>query len=300
MNKRDNMTKNIFLLCVLSLVGCGGGGGGGSSSSGASGGTTPFKQWSQVTPKSTVQATGGFTYVSGYSSYQSPGGALVTATLDSNRYISILTLQTPLSSASFNTAAGDTISSSVYSTAFVAYNKAQTAAAIFANPYAAGWEYQTFGVWGGYGNFSVAASSNATSVGSATPATGMPTAGTAMFTGVAGGIFATPSGASYLTTASMAASVDFGARVVGFATGGTVATSTFTTTSTSAPALNLVGRFAINPGTSQFSGSVVSSGGMSGGASGQFYGPNANEIGGSFGVANASIGAMIGGFGGKR
>ena len=142
------MTKNIFLLCVLSLVGCGGGGGGGSSSSGASGGTTPFKQWSQVTPKSTVQATGGFTYVSGYSSYQSPGGALVTATLDSNRYISILTLQTPLSSASFNTAAGDTISSSVYSTAFVAYNKAQTAAAIFANPYAAGWEYQTFGVWG--------------------------------------------------------------------------------------------------------------------------------------------------------
>jgi hypothetical protein len=121
-----------------------------------------------------------------------------------------------------------------------------------------------------------------------------------MFTGVAGGIFATPSGATYLTTASMAASVDFGARVVGFATGGTVATSTYTTTSTAAPALNLTGRFAINPGTSQFSGSVVSAGGMSGGASGQFYGPNANEIGGSFGVANASIGAMLGGFGGKR
>lgn len=296
--ERDNMTKNIFLLFVLGLVGCSSGGSGSGSSGPA--GPTAFKQWSQVTPKSTVQAAGGFTYVSGYSAYQSPGGALVTATLDANRYISILTLQTPLSSISFNTANGDTISSSVYSTAFVAYNKAQTTAAIFANPYAAGWEYQTFGVWGGYGNFSVAASSNAASVGSATPASGMPTAGIAMFSGVAGGIFATPSGASYLTTAAMAASVDFGSRVVGFATRGTVATSTFTTLSGSAPALDLTGRFAINAGTSQFSGPVVSAGGMTGGASGQFYGPNANEIGGSFGVANASIGAMIGGFGGRR
>ncbi len=294
------MTKNIILLCVASLAGCSGGGGGSGGSSSGAVGPTPFKQWSQVTPKSTVQATGGYTYVSGYGAYQSPGGALVTATLDANRYISILTLQTPLSSVSFNTAVGDTISSSVYSTAFVAYNKAQTAAAIFANPYAAGWEYQTFGVWGNNGSFSVAATSNAASVGAATPASGMPTAGTAMFNGVAGGIFATPSGASYLTTAAMAASVDFGSRVVGFATAGTVATSTYTTASTSAPALNLTGRFAINPGTSQFSGSVVSAGGMTGGASGQFYGPNANEIGGSFGVANASIGAMIGGFGGKR
>ncbi len=294
------MTKNIFLLCVLSLVGCGGGGGGGGGGSSVSNGPTPFKQWSQATPNSTVQAVGGYTYVSGSRAYQSPGGAMATVTLDANRYISMLTLQTPLSSMSFSTANGDTIISSVNSSALVALNKAQTAAAIFANPYAAGWEYQTFGVWGGYGNFSVAASSNAASVGSPTPASGMPTAGTAMFTGVAGGIFVTPSGASYLTTASMAASVDFGARVVGFATGGTVATSSNTTLSVSAPALNLAGKFTINPGTSQFGGSVVSAGGMSGSASGNFYGPNANEIGGTFGVANSSIGVMLGGFGGKR
>ena len=293
------MTKNIILLSVLSLVGCGGGGGGGGGS-GGSAGPTPFKQWSLVTPNSTVQAVGGYTYVSGYGAYQSTSGAVATATLDANRSISILTLQTPLSFVTFNTAIGDTISSSVYSTAFVAYNKAQTSAAIFANPYAAGWEYQTFGVWGNNGNFSVTATSNAASVGSATPASGMPASGTAMFTGVAGGMFATPSGASYLTTAAMAASVDFGSRVIGFATGNTVATSVYTTVSASAPALNLAGKLAINPGTSQFSGSVASAGGMSGLASGQFYGPNANEIGGTFGVANASIGAMIGGFGGKR
>jgi hypothetical protein len=39
---------------------------------------------------------------------------------------------------------------------------------------------------------------------------------------------------------------------------------------------------------------------MTGNMVGQFYGPAANEVGGTFSVQYPNIGTLVGGFGGKR
>jgi hypothetical protein len=67
--------------------------------------------------------------------------------------------------------------------------------------------------------------------------------------------------------------------------------------------LNLSGTLSYLAGSNQFSGTVNTTS-MSGIATGKFYGPSAQEIGGTFSVSNGTVGsggsAYIGGFGGKR
>jgi hypothetical protein len=63
--------------------------------------------------------------------------------------------------------------------------------------------------------------------------------------------------------------------------------------------LNLTGVWNYNLGTSQFSGDVASVNGMLGSASGRFYGPNAEEIGGIYSLTGSGA-TLFGGFGGKR
>ena len=294
------MKKLTTLLCVA-IVGCGGGGGGGGSSSSGGGAPTPFTSWSQIVPNSTVQASGGYTFVNSYQASQSSTGALITAAFDNNKNVSMITMSTPQGSASFNVANGDSIYSALYNNVLVASNKANTAAAVFVNPAANGWNYQTFGVWGNTGTFANSPASAAASVGSATPISGLPATGTALFTGNAAGIFVNTVGAAYATDAAMSANVNFANRTVGFATTGTIAVPVYGSGATvSAPLLNMSGNLSYAAGSSNFSGAVSTTGGMTGAAAGTFYGPNANEIGGTYGVGNAQIGAMIGGFGGKR
>jgi hypothetical protein len=63
----------------------------------------------------------------------------------------------------------------------------------------------------------------------------------------------------------------------------------------------LTGNLTDAAGTNSFSGTVNSAGytTMTGNAGGQFYGPNAQEIGGVFMVKSGNYG-YIGGFGGKK
>jgi hypothetical protein len=64
--------------------------------------------------------------------------------------------------------------------------------------------------------------------------------------------------------------------------------------------LDLRGNWNYAPGTSQFSGSVKTvNGDLTGSASGRFYGPTAQEIGGVYGLTGGGA-TMLGGFGGKR
>jgi hypothetical protein len=53
-------------------------------------------------------------------------------------------------------------------------------------------------------------------------------------------------------------------------------------------------------GSSQFSGSITSGNGLAGSATGRFYGPKAEEIGGVYGLQSSNGSRMVGGFGGKR
>ena len=48
------------------------------------------------------------------------------------------------------------------------------------------------------------------------------------------------------------------------------------------------------------SGTVTTVNGMSGNANGKFYGPTANEVGGTYAVSGSGLGSFVGGFGGKR
>ena len=128
----------------------------------------------------------------------------------------------------------------------------------------------------------------------------MPASGTAVFVGNSAGVGADAAGNTYVHSASMAAAVNFGSRQIGFATSGSLATGAATGGAVvSAPGLNMTGTMSYGASSNSFSGSVAAQNGTRGPISGQFYGPNANEIGGTYALAGPS-GVTIGGFGGKR
>ncbi len=159
--------------------------------------------------------------------------------------------------------------------------------------------YQTYGIWAtGVGTGS--GTYGAISVGSPTPAGVIPTEGLATYTGNAAGRHVALDGSLSYTVADMTTAADFFRRELTF-------TTTFTRqmnnvvagTSTSNPALNMTGILNIVAGTNQFSG-PVSAGGMTGTATGRFYGPAAQEIGGTFSVTGTGVQSYSGAFGGKK
>jgi len=65
-------------------------------------------------------------------------------------------------------------------------------------------------------------------------------------------------------------------------------------------ALDLTGSLSYNAGSNQFTGNVNNTGStLTGTATGRFYGPAAQEIGGTFGLTG-SAGYYGGGFGAKK
>jgi hypothetical protein len=100
----------------------------------------------------------------------------------------------------------------------------------------------------------------------------------------------------------MTAVVDFQSRNIAFSTTNTVLTGSSSTLPSN---LDLTGNWSYGTGTSEFSGTVSTTpaGNLSGSATGRFYGPNAEEIGGVYSLTSNTMGdrsTMIGGFGGKR
>ena len=98
----------------------------------------------------------------------------------------------------------------------------------------------------------------------------------------------------------MTATASFDARTVNFSTSGTLISGAPSGSAISASDLNLSGTLAIAAGANKMSGTVTTVGGMSGNANGKFYGPTANEVGGTYAVSGSNLGTFVGGFGGKR
>lgn len=293
----------------LALAACAGGGGGGSSSSGGVT-VTPFTSWSAIAPSSTVQATGGSTqstYTANTGTWavtaitfngQSTTGASYTATYDSNTVLSAFTVSSAQGAiVSLSKSGGDTFQA--YGTVDYARNPTASTEVVAINPSIVGWNYQSYGVWiTGQGTGSGTA--GAVSVGSATPVTGIPASGNATFSGYASGVYVSPTGAAYLTNGSMSAATNFGARSIAFSTTGTQAAAFNGGSSGSTPLLNMSGSLTYVSGSNSFAGAITTSGGLTGNASGKFYGPSANEIGGTFVAGGAGVQAFSGAFGGKR
>jgi hypothetical protein len=292
------MKKIALVFAPILISACAGGS---SSSSSGSASVNSFTSWSAtIAANAPVSFTGGSTStmaLDGTSTQTDADGTAILA-LGGNGIFSSISASTPTNSVAFSAANGDTLQSGFFQTSTIALNKAETTIGVFTNPTYYGFEYQTYGAWGSYGNATGPA--NAISVGSATPVTGIPATGSYVFSGGASGYYTDPTKFAYVTNANMTATVSFDARTVSFNTTGTTVSGSPSGSVIAAPDLNLAGTLSIASGTNKIAGTVTTAGGMTGNANGKFYGPTANEVGGTYAVSGSNLGSFVGGFGGKR
>lgn len=166
-----------------------------------------------------------------------------------------------------------------------------------------GWDYQSFGVWttgAGTGSGTIGAAT----IGAETAGSALPVSGSAVFSGVSGGHYVDSAGVSTFVGSDMTATTNFATRSIAFSTTNT-RTSADLVSAISNNNLNTSGALTYSAGVNQFTGAVTSIGGgasnaaMTGSATGKFYGPTAQEIGGTFALSAGSAG-YLGAFGGKR
>lgn len=309
---KSTLSVALSIAAMAMLSACGGGG---SSGGGVNSTPTPppaqFTSFSNVAANTTNTISGstreGTLAVSStgtipVNSISTPteGTGTVRWTVDGQRATTSLSVAGTSSSVSFNTSS--TIINFYDSTGrFVAQglsNSTGSDQAIYAEPSALGFDYQSFGVWG---SGLVAGSTGrygAISAGAPTSASAVPTSGSVNFNGVAGGIYVDPNGTAYRYGAYAVFAVNFGSRSINM-----------TTNSDSLVNINTEQKFILTTpitanmtyaaGSNRFSGSFQLGSAMSGAGSGQFYGPAANELGGTFFISGNG-GKLIGGFGGKR
>lgn len=142
-----------------------------------------------------------------------------------------------------------------------------------------------------------------------TIASNVPNAGAATFNSNSAGLYLTPVGDYFITTAAMTANVSFTKRTVNFSTINTTAASAAVVINENfgslAPSLDLKGNLSYAAGSNNLNGTVTSASSyngnpMTGSAAASFYGPNANEIGGMFALTGTGAESYAGAFGGKR
>ncbi|MBC2652354.1 transferrin-binding protein-like solute binding protein [Novosphingobium aerophilum] len=226
------------------------------------------------------------------------GTGSVNFTVNANRQITALTVTGAQSNVSFDqtsSAASVFVGTTAIATALS--NSTGSNQAIYIDPYAVGFNYQSFGAWG---TGLVAGSTGkygAISAGATTAAASVPTTGTATFRGYAAAIFTNPNGDAFRYGANAAFSVNFANRSVALSTSGDVVTNINTNV-----AYNwttpMSGTMTYAAGSNTFSGTLTTST-LTGIGTGSFYGPAATELGGTF-VLRGAAGAMVGGFGGKQ
>src|SRR3954468_21484263 len=299
----------VFLIAASSLAACGGGG--------VDSAMTPisFTSFSAVKSNQPVQASG----ISQTVSATTLGGSVQSTTLDAvdkaNSSAQITYDAMPAMSAfSFTTLTSSVSFSglSVQCTAGTGVCRASSinSQGVAINPLdppvpALAWNYQSFGYWLVVGS-STSTIAGAMSFGNPTAVAAVPVMGTATYTGLSGGLYVDQTGAIFAHAAQMQSSVDFGpARSVAFSTSNTTLSPINAASPIPFPALNLIGNLTIVGGLNQFSGPVTAPGGatasaMTGTATGNFYGPSAQEIGGAFSLKGTGPQTMLGGFGGKR
>ena len=292
--------KNLAILVLPTILVACAGGGSSSSSTSSSATTSPFTNWSTTVVGTPVSFSGGpsSTLALDGTSVQGAADGAATLTLNSSNNFSAISASNSSGSVSFSTANGDTLQSGFDGNSTVALNKSQTTVGAFANPSAYGFEYQTFGAWGAYGNATSPA--YAVSVGNPSPASAIPAVGSLTFTGGSTGYYVDPSKFGYVTNAAMVAVVTFDNRTVAFTTTNTSIAGGPGAPQISAPSLNMTGNLSYAAGSNAMTGTATTANGMSGNMNGKFYGPALNEVGGTYAVTGSGIGSMVGGFGGKR
>lgn len=179
----------------------------------------------------------------------------------------------------------------------------------------AGYVYQTFGSWITTNLATGVFSENYFSAGVISVPGSLPAAGTASYIGKASGSYVDAvTRELYDTVATMNATANFSARSVAFSTTGSAALSVNAAAGTphsANPGLDMSGTLNYAAGSNTFTGAVSTTNGMTGSATGRFYGPgivvptvnqvvgSPPEIGGTFAVMTPGVAAMQGAFGGS-
>jgi hypothetical protein len=276
------------------LAACGGGGGGGGNTIRE----VPFTSFSAAAPNETVVMPGvsliaNATATTFDINLPDDANSAMRLTYDGGRNLAGINISTPSSSVAFG--ANDVVCSTG---ACGALSPDLSAIAVVINPLDPlfNWNYQTFGVWL-KDTSPTSFQAGAISAGAVSPVSALPLS-TGTFTGHAGGWWIDSVGTLHTTDADMTVVADFGAQSIVFSTSTTIVDASVVNNE-----LNLTGNLSYGSGN-QFSGPVSTLGKpsnpLSGTATGRFYGPNAEEIGGVYGLGASNGERMIGGFGGKR
>ena len=289
------------LACALPILlsACAGSSSSSSTTSTVAPSAASFTSWSTYTPNTAIGFSGGsssaITAAGALSQSDSAGSA--TLTLQGDGSASVISATNGASTINLSSANGDTLVSGFGGATTLGLDKAQTTMTVFANPTTSAYEYQTFGAWGNYGTGGAA---GAISVGTVTPLAGLPTSGTGNFTGGASAYYVDATNAAYLVNSTLNVNVDFAGRTASFATSNSAMTGGPRGTPLPNSNLDLSGNLSYGAGSTKLTGTVTSTSGMTGPVNGKFYGPVANEIGGTYAVTGSGLGSMVGSFGGKR
>jgi hypothetical protein len=193
----------------------------------------------------------------------------------------------------------DSLGATVLYSAAVTASDGSVRQMLFANPGYALFSltYTTFGFWQ-YDVSAIATSGvgGAFATGIATRTNDLPTTGTATYSGGMIGRYA-DGATSWAVTAAASSLANFGTGTLSLTTSNSFKAPIGGGAAMSDPSLNLSGALLFPPGTNQLSGTLTSTGGMTGPASAKFFGPAAKEVGGTFFVTNGGNQQMNGAFG---
>lgn len=284
----------VIVATALSLAACGGAAGGGAAS------VTPtaFTSFSDA-PKPGATALAGNTLEATYTADPttfavtsiSPvvsGNGTMTKTLDSSGATTTTVITGALSGFT-----GQTSSSGIQAIAAsnaTGFARTSTSSAL---------EYQSFGIWQ-TGRTTASGTIGAISAGAPTAGASIPTSGTATFSGGAIGLAVDNAGTTSSVSANGTVNVNFGSRAITLSTTSSYKTNMITGAVAAAPDLNLSGSMTYAPASNAFNGTVTTAGGAYGSTSGRFYGPSAQEVGGTFATTGAGLQTYAGAYGAKR
>ncbi|WP_052122330.1 transferrin-binding protein-like solute binding protein [Chelonobacter oris] len=179
------------------------------------------------------------------------------------------------------------------------YTSNASPAYFFRDPAVADWNYQTYGSFKATGN--IEADAVYQSIGDQTPVASLPTQGQGEYKGISSGTKHRSNGTD-LITADVTVKADFGKRELEFKTDNTKVYQFDKNEGTEKADLDLSGTAKWHSASNNFKGEIKTADQkMTGQVDGRFYGPNADEIGGVFGVSNSDKSEnYLGGFGARR
>ncbi|MCT7375003.1 transferrin-binding protein-like solute binding protein [Chelativorans salis] len=297
------MKKLSFLILPLAVAGCGGGSGGPGGPNGPS--FTSFAEM-EVSEPTTMEGKGRESTIeltnAGYRLTEpSRVNTSANVEINSDGEPTSISLNTPASNKVINTEGLPPEKSYPFQGGKFQYinshdNKTSMR---YANPEENGFEYQTFGTWMELQSPSTG-NVGATSVGAKTRVASIPSSGNATFRGTALGEYVDLDPADnapewHTITSEATLNADFAGRSVEFQT-----TNTTNWAGTPRDELDLNGTMSYSGGSNEMSGTVTTANGMSGEVDGRFYGPGAQEVGGTFSLKGDGVERYYGGYGAKK